>query len=66
MSYDIDRIRDIQEKLQCAVECIEKSRVAGDHDTLEACEYLVASYNNKLAQLVKRGTEDEKPQHANV
>lgn len=66
MSYDIDRIRDIQEKLQCAVECMEKARIAGDESTLEACEYLAASYNRKLAQLVERGTKDEKPQHANV
>lgn len=66
MSYDIDRIRDIQEKLQCAIECIEKARIANDESTLEACEYLAASYNNKLAQLVQRGTNDEKQEHATV
>jgi len=66
MSYDLNRIRDIQEKLQCAIECIEKSRTDGDHDTMEACEYLAASYNKKLAQLVERGNEDEKQEHANV
>jgi hypothetical protein len=66
MSYDVQRIKDIQEKLQCTVECIEKSRVAGDAETLEACEYLAASYNEKLAKLLLRGQEDEKQQHAIV
>jgi hypothetical protein len=33
---------------------------------MEACEYLAASYNKKLAQLVERGNEDEKQEHANV
>ena len=66
MSYDVQRIRDIQEKLQCTIECIEKSRVVGDAETLEACEYLAASYNAKLATLVNRGLEDEKQQHATV
>jgi len=66
MGYDVQRIKDIQEKLQCTIECIEKSRVAGDHETLEACEYLAASYNAKLASLVNRGLKDEKQQNANV
>ena len=50
--HDVQRIKDIQEKLACTMECIEKARQEGCKDTLEACEYLAASYTKKLGQLI--------------
>lgn len=56
--YDMSRIKDIQEKLQCAIEGIEDARQRGCNETMEACEYLAASYNAKLAQLIEAGNKD--------
>jgi hypothetical protein len=58
--YDVQRIKDIQEKLACTMECIEKARQEGCKETLEACEYLAASYTAKLGQLIEEGNDTSK------
>ena len=55
--YDLQRIREIQEKLSYAISGMEDARQRGCEDTMQACEYLAASYNKKLAQLVKKGND---------
>ena len=55
--HDIQRIKDMQEKLACTMECIEKARQEGCQETLEACEYLAASYTKKLGDLIAKGNE---------
>lgn len=66
MSYDEQRIKDIQEKLSCAMQCIEEARLRGDADIMESCEYLAASYTKKLGELINRGLKDEKQEHAAI
>jgi hypothetical protein len=50
--YDIERIANIQEMLQYAIDGMERARKEGDEDIVMACEFLAASYNTKLAQLI--------------
>lgn len=55
--YDMSRIEDIQEKLQAAQDGLEQAMADGHPEQLEACQWLLMNYQEKLSKLIGNGNK---------